>query len=221
MKRALLGLSIVGLTLCGCEKQYNYNREGYINSNLHYVERCDYFIGQVNKDKKCDIVFVGDSITEGYPLHLFFNEYKAINRGINGDTTGGVIDRLEFSVYDLKPKIIYLMIGTNNLYTCLDNYDIILKGIKEHCSKSKVMLMSITPRWGEELMGKIREINQEIEKYAGIYGYFYVNAFTSLTVNNENLVANDTYFVDGLHPNVEGYEVITNLIKPTIIEWLK
>ena len=113
------------------------------------------------------------------------------------------------------------MIGTNNLYTCLDNYETILKGIKEHCSKSKVMLMSITPRWGEEFMGKICEINQEIQKYAGIYGYFYVNAFTSLTVNNENLVANDIYFVDGLHPNVEGYEVITNLIKPTIIEWLK
>ena len=221
MKRILTVISILSFTICGCQKQYNYNRKGYINSNLHYVERCDYFISQVKEDKNCDIVFVGDSITEGFPLHIFFNEYKSVNRGINGDTTGGILDRLEFSVYDLKPKVIYLMIGTNNLYTCLDNYATIVQSIKKHCPKSKLMLASITPRWGDEIMEKIRQINHEIEKYAGIYGDFYANVFTPLTENNGNLKANDAYFQDGLHPNVEGYSVITNVIKSTISEWLK
>ncbi|MBR4377604.1 MAG: hypothetical protein IKP50_01765 [Bacilli bacterium] len=221
MKKIKISLAVISLVLCGCQKKYNYNKECYIKTNYHYVERCEQFIDHVQSDKGCDIVFLGDSITEGYPLHIFFNEYKVANRGINGDTTGGVIDRLEFSVYDLNPKVIYLMIGTNNLQTCLENYETILKGIKNYCPRSKVMLMSITPRWGEDLMAKIREINVEIQKYAENYGYFYANVFTPLTVNSENLVVNDELFADGLHPLTEGYRIITNVIKPTIIEWLK
>ena len=70
-------------------------------------------------------------------------------------------------------------------------------------------------------MAKIREINVEIQKYAANYGYFYANVFTPLTVNSENLIVNDELFADGLHPLTEGYRIITDVIKPTIIEWLK
>ena len=221
MKKRLDLLLVPFLSLTGCKKEYFYNKEVYEKYNLYYVERCEQFIKNIDNVKRCDIVFLGDSITEGYPLHIFFNEYKAVNRGINGDTTGGVIDRLEFCVYDVKPKVVYLMIGTNNYQTCLTNYEEILKGIKSHNPKTKVLLMSILPRAGEEAMEYIRQNNVEIEKFAGKYGYFYVNAFTSMTVNHEDLEVDHSLFVDGLHPNMEGYTVLTNTFKPTIVEWLE
>ncbi len=208
--------------LAGCKqkKEYYYNKEFYEPFNKHYVERCEKFIRAVDRDKNCDIVFLGDSITEGFPLDKSFGEWKIADRGINGDYTGGVIDRLEFCVYDLNPKVVYLMIGTNNLSSCTSNYEFILKGIKEHCPDTKVMVMSILPRAGDEAMEMIRKNNIEIEKFAGNYGYFYVNAFTSMTVNQENLMVNHALFQDGLHPNLDGYKIITDIVKPTFVEWL-
>ena len=221
MKR-LLKILVVGLVaLCGCKNKNFVDVDWYIIYTKHYNERCKEFKENIEGAKNCDVVFLGDSITEGYPLHIFFNEYKVVNRGINGDTTNGVINRLDFSVYDLNPKIVYLMIGTNNYQTCMSNYEDILKGIKEHNPDTKVIVMSIIPRAGDEATAKIRENNVEIEKLAGIYGYFYVNAFTAMTVNNENLTVNNDLFVDGLHPNMDGYTILTNTFKPTIVEWLK
>ena len=221
MKRSLNLLIIPALALCSCKKEYSYNKEVYEKYNQYYVKRCEEFIENVDSAKRCDIVFLGDSITEGYPLHIFFNEYKAVNRGINGDTTGGVIDRLEFCVYDLKPKVVYLMIGTNNYQNCTSNYEEILKGIKRHNPKTKVIVMSILPRAGDGAMTKIRQNNEEIEKFAGNYGYFYVNAFTAMTLNQANMVVNNDLFVDGLHPNMEGYSVLTSKFKSTVVDWLK
>ena len=218
MKKLLAFLVLPFLALAGCKskKQYEYNKDYY----AYYVKRCEKFIRNVDREKDCDIVFLGDSITEGYPLDRSFGEWKFADRGINGDTTDGVINRLEFCVYDLNPKVVYLMIGTNNLTTCMNDYEEILKGIKEHCPNTKVMVMSILPRAGDEAMVLIREHNVEIEKFAVNYGYFYVNAFTSMTVNQENLMVNHALFQDGLHPNLDGYKIITDIIKPTFVEWL-
>ena len=192
------------ILISGCKKKYSYNKEKYEEIAPYYVERCEKFIRDVKRDKNCDIVFLGDSITEGYPLHLYFNEFHSVNRGINGDTTYGVIDRLEFSVYDLNPKIVYLMIGTNNFWDCTSNYEDILKGIKEHSPTTKVLVMSILPRDGDEAMQQIRENNVKIQKFAENHGYFYVNAFTPMTIDSNNLLVNHNLFVDGVHPNMDG-----------------
>ena len=221
MKNIVILSVISALILCGCHKKYDFNRSYYESFFPHYVERCDKFIEEVDDFKNCDVCFLGDSITEGYPVGEFYSDLDVCNRGISGDFTGGVIDRLEFCVYDVNPKIVYLMIGTNNVNDCMENYEDILLGIKKNCPNTKVLVMSITPRWGESFMEQIRDNNVEIEKLAGKYGYFYVNAFTPLTVENKNLSVNDALFFDGLHPNIDGYKVITDLVRPTILEWLK
>lgn len=223
MKKFFNFIILPFLTLTGCKskKHYEYNKEFYESFFPHYVDRCEKFIRNVEREKDCDIVFLGDSITEGYPLDKSFRDWKFADRGISGDYTDGVIDRLEFCVYDLNPKVVYLMIGTNNLSSCTSNYEFILKGIKEHCPNTKVMVMSILPRAGDEAMEMIRQNNIKIEKFAENYGYFYVNAFTSMTVNQENLMVNNALFQDGLHPNLDGYKVITDIVKPIFAEWLK
>jgi lysophospholipase L1-like esterase len=65
--------------------------------------------------KPGSIVFLGDSITDFFRVNEFFPGVYVINRGISGDTTDGVLNRLAESVYELSPSKIFLMIGTNDL----------------------------------------------------------------------------------------------------------
>ena len=67
-----------------------------------------------SKLKSADIVFLGDSITHEGSWEEYFLECQTVNRGINGDTVQGVIDRLP-DVLALEPKKLFLMIGVNDL----------------------------------------------------------------------------------------------------------
>src|SRR5215207_538395 len=61
-----------------------------------------------------DIVMLGDSLTEWGNWHQLVPEYRIINRGISGDTSSGVLDRLQ-EVIDRRPKIVFVMVGTNDI----------------------------------------------------------------------------------------------------------
>ena len=70
-----------------------------------------------------DVAFIGDSLTDGYDLSLYYPEFSVANRGIGGDTTFGVEERLKVSLYDANPRVIVMMIGSNNIYTMFENYE--------------------------------------------------------------------------------------------------
>ncbi len=57
------------------------------------------------EDFQVDVAFLGDSITAGYAVESYYPEYLVTNRGIGGETTYGLLDRLAVSVLDLKPKV--------------------------------------------------------------------------------------------------------------------
>ena len=124
MKYPLLNLFILPCLLTGCSDNRDYA--------VIYQEKCEKFDSQNIKDFNCDIDFVGDSITEGYDVKSFYKEYKVANRGISGDTTDMLLTRMDVSAFDLQPIVISLMIGTNNLDTCMNNYDAILQGFHEY-----------------------------------------------------------------------------------------
>ena len=69
-----------------------------------------------------DVAFLGDSLTDGYDLEKYYPEFKTANRGIAGETTGGLESRLQVSVYDLKPKVCVMLIGANNMDTMFKLY---------------------------------------------------------------------------------------------------
>ncbi|MCK7487993.1 MAG: GDSL-type esterase/lipase family protein [Bacillus subtilis] len=64
---------------------------------------------------KGGVVFLGDSITDLYPLQTYFPERVLINRGIGGDTTTGLLERLDDTVIVLEPTVLVLLIGVNDL----------------------------------------------------------------------------------------------------------
>ena len=70
-----------------------------------------------------EVAFIGDSLTDGYDLSIYYPDLITLNRGIGGDTTFGVEKRLEVSLYDVQPKVVVMLIGANNLGTMFDNYE--------------------------------------------------------------------------------------------------
>ena len=77
-------------------------------------------------DYEVDVAFLGDSLTDGYDLSRYYPQYITANRGIGGDTTFDLESRLQISVYDLKPKVVVMLIGANNMDTMFENYENIL-----------------------------------------------------------------------------------------------
>ena len=235
MKKALtisllIGIPIIAIT-ASCLAVYfgaKKNNEEKMNElykaafEMHYNDRINLFKEENKHATNVDVVFLGDSLTEGYDLSTYYPEYNVLNRGIGGDTTFGVEKRLKESVYDANPKITAMLIGANNFDTMLDNYESILIDFKEKTPSMKVILLSLTSMtkdWGKN-NEKAKKNNIEIEKYATKYGYSYVNLYDPLLDTNTNELKLD-YTTDGGHLTSQGYEIVTAQIKPVIASLLQ
>ena len=183
----------------------------------HYEDRCAHFEEENKTAQDIDVVFLGDSLTEGYDVVRFYPEYKVLNRGIGGDTTFGVEKRLQVSVYDANPKVTTLLIGANNFDTMLDNYENILIDFKTKAPDMKVVLLSLTSMtmdWGRNNSKAINN-NIEIKKYAEKYNFSYVDLYNPLLDPTTNELKQE-YTIDGGHLTEQGYEVVTAQIKPVL-----
>ena len=204
-----------GFHLPKVEKDKNQQqlvKEYYDNKlNLYQQENDKY------SDYEVDVVFLGDSLTDGYNLKLYYPDYVVSNRGIGGETTHGLEERLKVSAYDLKPKVVVMLIGGNNLNTMFENYEDILIGLKDNLPNTKVILISLTAMgkdWGHK--NEIACLNNvKIKLLAEKYDYTFVDLFTPLFDINIGEVYSD-YTTDGAHFTSKGYEVVTSVVKPVI-----
>ena len=164
-----------------------------------------------------EVAFIGDSLTDGYDLDLYYPDLVTSNRGIGGDTTFDLEKRLQVSLYDLQPKVVVMLIGANNFKTMFENYEDILIGIKENIPNSKVVLLSLTSMSGE--WGKNNHLaafnNVKIKALAEKYGYEFVDLYTPL-LNLETNEIYPEYTTDGGHLTHEGYVVLTAQVRPVI-----
>jgi len=195
----------------------------------YYDKKCASFAVQNTNLSRGQIVFIGDSITDLFPLDGYFQDLPlaTYNRGISGDMTAGVLARLQVSLYDLAPSKIVLLIGINDINfgvpteTTIRNYHTILGEIKAHLPTTAVYCLSILPMnetviaYGVNLdaaLARTKEINHSISSFTTEFGYTYVDLFSSVADENERLIAG--YSDDGLHLNANGFAVWANVIKP-------
>jgi lysophospholipase L1-like esterase len=168
-------------------------------------------------DYEVEVAFIGDSLTDGCNLESYYPKYLTSNRGIGGDTTFNLQDRLQLSLYDLKPKVVVMLIGGNNLDTMLDNYESILTSIKANLPRTKIVLVSLTPMGGE--WAKRNQLatynNVVIEKLSQKYSCEFVDIFTPLFDETTGEI-NKLYTSDGVHFSNEGYLVVSSKIIPAI-----
>ena len=170
-----------------------------------------------------DVAFIGDSLTDGYDVAKYYPDYKVSNRGIGGETTHGLLARLDVSVYQLEPKVIVMLIGGNNFDTMFEDYEDLIIGIKTNLPNTKLIVCSLTSMGGEH-WGKNNHKaafnNAKIKLYAEKHDCYFVDLFTPL-LNLETSEIYDHYTTDGAHLTSAGYEVLTSAIKPVIDEILK
>ena len=169
-------------------------------------------------DYEVEVAFLGDSLTDLYDLDKYYPQYVTANRGIGGDTSFDLENRLQASVYDLKPQVIVMLIGANNPDTMLDNYESILKGLQENLPQTKVVLLSMTAMGGDHWGSKNQQAaynNVSIQLLAEKYGFTFVDLFSPLYDVSTGEVY-DGYTVDGGHFTDQGYTVITALVTPVL-----
>ncbi len=182
------------------------------NKRITYVAENEEY-----EDYEIDVAFLGDSLTDGYDLEKYYPHYLVANRGIGGDTTVGLENRLQVSLYDLKPKIAVLLIGANNMDTMFDNYERILQGMKENVPNTKIILLSLTSMSGN--WGRKNQLaaynNVKIKKLAEKYSLAFVDLYSPL-LNLETGELYQEYTTDGGHLTALGYQVLTREITPVI-----
>ena len=175
-----------------------------------------------------DIIFIGDSIVEYYPLQELFGTAKTIvNRGIRGYQTGLLLDNLDAHLYGDAVDQIVLLIGTNDIgkdipmNEALDNLEGVIQSLARDYPLSQIKLVSILPvNEGEEYKQtvyirtneKIREWNQAYEALVSAYMQVdFVPIYDSLT-DSEGQLKKD-YTIDGLHLSVAGYQALSGALK--------
>lgn len=126
------------------------------------------------------------------------------------------------SVYDLKPRVLVMLIGANNMDTMLENYETILTGLRENLPDAQVVLLSLTAMGGEH-WGRKNQLaaynNASIKLLAEKTGFTFVDLFSPLYDVSIGEVY-PGYTSDGGHLTHEGYTVITAEITPTLQELL-
>ena len=175
-----------------------------------------------------DIIFIGDSIVEYYPLQELFGVAKTIvNRGIRGYQTRLLLENLDAHLYGDAVDQIVLLIGTNDIgkdipmNDALDNLERVIQSIAREYPLSQIKLLSILPvNEGEKYKQtvyirtneKIREWNQAYEALASAYMQVdFVPIYDSLTDSKGQLQS--AYTMDGLHLSVAGYQALSDALK--------
>jgi lysophospholipase L1-like esterase len=169
------------------------------------------------------VVFLGDSITQGWGggLGAAFPGIKVANRGISGDTTRGVLIRLEEDVLALDPVAVVLLIGTNDLEegaapeVIAGNLRLILAAMKQHNARMPIVLCQVFP--SSESMRRpaagIREINTlYLAAVKNDPQIIPLDTWTLFSDANGNALPAD--FPDLLHPNEAGYAKWAAALRP-------
>ncbi len=168
------------------------------------------------------VVFLGDSITQGWTsLSRDFPDFKTANRGIGGDTTRGVLYRLNANVLSLKPKAVVLLIGTNDIGNganpsdVADNINEIVKEMKKAYPKMPIIVCEVMPSSEKKQRpaDKIKKLNSLIKKDVRWKRHVYLCDTWSIYAD-ANGDAPQALFPDLLHPNTAGYAKWEAALKP-------
>lgn len=176
-----------------------------------------------------NVIFIGNSISDGGEWQELFGDLRIKNRGISGDVSAGIIHRVD-EIAVRKPAKIFLMIGTNDLARGISTDSLvrnilwIAKYLQIQSPATKLFLQSILPV--NEAFGKfgshtnksklISEVNTRLRSQAAENHYTYVDLHTPFSNDQGKLDA--SYTNDGLHLTGNGYLLWKHLIFPYVYD---
>jgi lysophospholipase L1-like esterase len=177
------------------------------------------------------VVFMGDSITDGWRLHEYFPDRDFVNRGISGQITSEMLGRFKADVIDLQPQAVVILAGTNDiargvhLKTIQDNLTMMADLAEFH--KIQPIFTSILPisdyhakenpsyeRSKIRPPSSIVAMNRWIQSLCARRNFTYVDYYSEVTDASGFLKAD--LADDGLHPNAKGYRVMAPVVLAAI-----
>jgi lysophospholipase L1-like esterase len=208
-------------------KEYNWM------SIASWKQRHDNFLKRA-KEGNIDVLFLGDSITEGWGGNAVWKKHyeplKAANFGIGGDTTQNVLWRITTGgeIEGVSPKAIVLMIGTNNFGLHGDKPDdvaggveTIVKTLRTKLPAAKILLLGIFPRDQKAespIRAKIKTVNDRIAKLDDKTNIRYLDIGADLS--NPDGTLSKEVMPDFLHLSQKGYEIWAEKMNPLLMQLL-
>ncbi len=180
------------------------------------------------------VVYMGDSITDFWINNdsTFFAGKPYFDRGISGQTTGQMLVRFREDVINLKPKVVVILAGINDIAenngpSKLEDVFGNIASMAElaKANQIKVVLSSVTPAfafpWRRSIdpVPKVAALNEMIKNYADKNSIVYLDYFTAMADDRKGLPANLSK--DGVHPNLQGYKMMEPLVEKAIAAAMK
>jgi lysophospholipase L1-like esterase len=195
------------------------------------------FVKENKTAKKEQIVFVGSSLMEIFPIEKMQQglglDKLIYNRGIRATTTANLLKAIDLCIFDLAPSKVFINIGTNDIgfkvpeSTFLANYDEILRQIKEKLPETQVFVMAYFPVNSAANFGKteaehkslsatrnnevLKSASDKVAQLAKKYNYEFINVNDGLADADGNLRSELTF--DGVHILPIGYEIVLGNMK--------
>ncbi len=165
-------------------------------------------------------ILAGDSISLWFPSDLLPSERYWLNQGISGETSAGLLKRLDL-FQDTQPTTIFVMIGINDLLrgssdqTLLDNQQQIIQTLSQSHPQAQIVVQSILPRAAESnwegrdrLLAipnqRIQQLNQQLEVIARQSGVYFLDLYPLFATPEGDL--RPEFTTDGLHLSDQGYQ---------------
>lgn len=182
------------------------------------------------------VVFLGDSITDGWRLNEYFPDRDFVNRGISGQISGEMLGRMKADVLDLHPEAVVILAGTNDLARGIpltvieDNY--LMMADLATFNKVKVIFASVLPVTDahkdvnpsyEQTRNRppvyINELDDWMRRLCQQRAYTYLDYFSAMVDSAGRM--KDDLTDDGLHPNPKGYRIMAPLALEAVQKTLR
>jgi len=189
------------------------------------------FVLEARDQPSLDIYFLGDSITEYWPVtapdlwQAEFGQLRVLNAGVSGDVTQNIIYRITQGEFEqISPKVVILLAGINNLGRSpqLESAELaaglqqIVSILRAKSPGSKILLLSIFPAGGpaDPVRGRIIETNKRLANLDDSSSVFYIDIYPAFLDPEGSLPA--TMAPDGLHLSAKGYQVWADAMRPML-----
>lgn len=237
----ILGALLCVPSLCVTAFAHTANEPVERRANEPWMKRHLGFVEIAKQDNGCQVLFIGDSITDHWRnkgIEIWKANYaplNAVNFGISGDRTQHLLWRLQNGELGvLKPKVVVMMIGTNNigfnsdkktprntLPEIADGIEANVRYLRERLPDAKILLLAIFPRGEKDskFRADVAEVNNLIAKLGDNQHVFFMDIGPKF-LEPDGTLSKDI-MPDLLHPNAKGYTIWAETIKEPLANLLK
>lgn len=185
-----------------------------------------YKADNLQRQSPARVVFIGDSITEGWPeMRPDFFSDGVVGRGIGGEVSAQILLRFRQDVLGLHPQVVVINAGTNDIAQNKGEYNedyafgnIVTMAVLAREAGIQPVLTSVLPaagyRWRPEVTDapeKIAALNARIKSYAQAQGILYLDYYAEMIAPDGRSMG-EGLSVEGCHPNEKGYEVMEAVV---------